>query len=391
MSANKAEHALAQAKTPRVTRIILKDFRSYTALDLSIDGDMIVFVGENGAGKTNLLEALSLFVAGRGLRRADLSEMARHDGDGGFAISLLVQDGEDLLRLGTGRDADTLSGSFVRHNRIDGITVSSAQAFSDHIRLVWLTPAFDGLFTGPAGDRRRFLDRLVLALDPTHATRVSALERSLRTRNKLLEDGSPDPLWLDAIEREVAETGVAVAAARQEAVGRLIGLIRLMRDDTSPFPWAEIALEGRIEEALLSRAAIDVEDDYRHMLRDNRMRDRAAGRTLIAPQTADLLVSHGPKAIRADKASTGEQKALLIGLVLAHARLVAETSGRAPIILLDEIAAHLDPKRRSALFNDLERLGSQVFMTGADAASFSLMPAKTKRYHVTQGHVIEET
>jgi len=391
VTAVKAGRALAQVRMPRVTRIILRDFRSYAALDLSIDGTMIVFVGENGAGKTNLLEALSLFVPGRGLRRTDLSDMARHEGEGGFAVSLLVQEGDDLLRLGTGWEADGSPGQFIRRNRIDGITVSSAQAFSDHIRLVWLTPAFDGLFTGPAGDRRRFLDRLVLALDPTHASRVSALERSLRTRNKLLEEFSPDPLWLDAIEREVAETGVAVAAARQEAVGRLIGLITSMRDETSPFPWAEMVLEGHIETALVSRAAIDVEDDYRRILRENRMRDRAAGRTLIGPQAADLLVSHGPKAIPADKASTGEQKALLIGLVLAHARLVAETSGRAPLILRDEIAAHLDPKRRSALFNDLDRLGSQVFMTGADAASFSLMPAKAKRYHVTHGRIIDET
>jgi DNA replication and repair protein RecF len=365
----------------------LQEFRSYPSLDLSIEGALIVFVGDNGAGKTNLLEALSLFTPGRGLRRADLEEMAREQGPGSFAVSLTLQDGEDLWRLGTGLEIQDDDNSSQRRYRINGASVSSAHHFTDHLRLVWLTPAFDGLFTGPAGDRRRFLDRLVLALDPAHASRVSGLERALRTRNKLLEELSPDPLWLDAIEREVAETGIAVAAARQEAIGRLSGLIHSMRDDTSPFPWADIRLEGWVEAALIDRAAVDVEDEFRALLKTQRPRDRAAGRALVGPQASDLIVIHGPKSVAAERASTGEQKALLIGLVLAHARLVADVSGIAPIILLDEIAAHLDPKRRTALFETLAQLGSQVFMTGADIASFSLMPEATQRYGVSQGQV----
>lgn len=382
-----SRRASSSYRTPRVTRLLLQEFRSYPALDLSLDGSLIVFVGDNGAGKTNLLEALSLFTPGRGLRRADLEEMAREQGPGSFAVSLTLQDDEDLWRLGTGLEIQDEDNSSQRRYRINGASVGSAHHFTDHLRLVWLTPAFDGLFTGPAGDRRRFLDRLVLALDPAHASRVSGLERALRTRNKLLEEPSPDPLWLDAIEREVAETGIAVAAARQEAIGRLSGLIHSMRDDTSPFPWADIRLEGWVETTLIDRAAVDVEDEFRALIKTQRPRDRAAGRALIGPQASDLIVIHGPKSVAAERASTGEQKALLIGLVLAHARLVADVSGIAPIILLDEIAAHLDPKRRTALFDTLAQLGSQVFMTGADMASFSLMPEATRRYAVSHGQV----
>ena len=374
-------------RTPRLTRIILQDFRSYSALDLAIDGALIVFVGDNGAGKTNLLEAVSLFTPGRGLRRADLEDMAREQGPGSFAISVTLADGDDHWRLGTGLEPQDDENPPQKRYRINGATVGSAHHFTDHLRLVWLTPAFDGLFTGPAGDRRRFLDRLVLALDPNHAGRVSGLERALRTRNKLLEEPAPDSLWLDAIEREVAETGIAVAAARQEVIGRLSGLIHSMRDDASPFPWADIRLEGWVESALVDRAAVDVEDEFRALLKAQRPRDRAAGRALIGPQTSDLSVIHGPKSVPADRASTGEQKALLIGLVLAHARLVADVSGIAPLILLDEIAAHLDPKRREALFETLAQLGSQVLMTGADIASFSLMPHGTQRYAVSHGQV----
>lgn len=374
-------------KTPRISRLILQDFRSYTALDLEIAGSMVAFIGENGAGKTNLLEALSLFAPGRGLRRADLNDMPREQGNGSFAISLMIDTHDDITRLGTGFDAHAPEGTPSRRYRINGTTTGSAQDFADYLRIVWLTPALDGLFSGPAGDRRRFIDRLVLALDPAHAGRVSALERALRARNKLLEDHASDPAWLDAIEREAAETAVAVGAARQETVGRLAGLILAARDDTSPFPWADIRLEGWIESALLTQPAIDVEDSYRNVLRENRGRDRAAGRALIGPQASDLIVLHGPKSVAADRASTGEQKALLIGLVLAHAKLVADMSGLAPLVLLDEVAAHLDPKRRTALFETLATLGSHVFMTGADAAAFTLLPKGAVQYTVATGQV----
>jgi len=348
---------------------------------------MVAFSGENGAGKTNLLEAISLFSPGRGLRRAELSDMARESGAGGFAVAAELSGPYDSVRLGTGLEPPGQDGYGPRKYRVDGEPASSATAFNDYLRMVWLTPASDGLFTGSAGDRRRFLDRLVLAIDPTHGTRVNALERALRSRNKILEDTHPDPSWLDAVEREAAETGVAVAAARRETVGQLSGLIAQERDEASAFPWADIRLEGPVEAELARHAAVDVEDIFRTMLRNNRPRDRAAGRATMGPQASDLLVRHGPKDIAADRASTGEQKALLIGIVLAHARLVAAMSGMAPIVLLDEVAAHLDPRRRAALFDHLEVLGAQVFMTGADGMLFVDLPADAERFHVTPGRI----
>ncbi len=369
---------------PAIERLILADFRSYAAVDLTVSGRIMALVGENGAGKTNVLEALSLFSPGRGLRRADLADMAKSGGSGVFSASIRLADGR---RLGTGTeraDGDAL----MRRCRMDGAAVGSPAAFGDVLRLVWLTPAADGLFVGPAGDRRRFLDRLVLAVDSAHGSRVSALERALRSRNRLLEDERADPAWLDAIEREVAETGVAVAAGRREAVERLAGIIAASRDEASPFPWAYVALAGPLDTELAAAPAVDVEDLYRGWLRAGRARDRAAGRTLVGPQASDLVVHHGPKGLPAGQASTGEQKALLIGLVLAHARLVAAMTGIAPLVLLDEVAAHLDPRRRSALFETLRDLGSQVWMTSADPAVFAGLPAGGETLEVTPGRIV---
>jgi DNA replication and repair protein RecF len=271
--------------------------------------------------------------------------------------------------------------------RIDGAGAPSPAAFAEYLRVVWLTPDLDALFRGPAGDRRRFLDRLVLAVDAEHGARVNALERALRSRNRVLEDDSTDVLWLDSIEREVAELGIAVTAARRETVERLRVLVDATRDDASPFPYARISLEGELDELVATLAAVDAEDRYRAMLRETRARDRAAGRTLIGPQASDLVVRHGPKDIPADTASTGEQKALLIGLVLAHASLVSAMTGLAPLVLLDEVAAHLDPRRRGALFETLGRLGGQVWMTGADPALFAELGGAADLFHVTPGAV----
>ncbi|MCU4181412.1 DNA replication/repair protein RecF [Bosea sp. BH3] len=368
-----------------VARLILQDFRSYEALDLPVEGQIVALIGENGAGKTNILEALSLFAPGRGLRRAELTAMARQGGDGSFAASVTLAD--DAGRLGIGLGAADAEGRHPRLARIDGAAVGSALAFSDYLRLVWLTPDLDGLFRGAAGDRRRFLDRLVLAIDPGHATRSNALERALRSRNRILEESPGQGQWLDAIEREVAELGVAVAAARAETVARLSAIIADTRDEASPFPYASIALSGEIDSLVASRPAVDAEDAYRDLLRQGRNRDRAAGRTLAGPQASDLEVRHGPKDIAAGQGSTGEQKALLIGLVLAHARLVAAMSGLPPLVLLDEVAAHLDPRRRAALYEGLTSLGCQVWMTGADSALFGDLPARALRLGVLPGRV----
>ncbi len=366
---------------PQVRRVILRDFRSYGALDIAFDGSVIVLCGENGAGKTNLIEALSLFAPGRGLRRAEMADCARIGGAGGFAISVMIEADGAERQLGFGLEAGA------RQYRIDRAPVASARAFAEHVRIIWLTPSMDGLFLGPAGDRRRFLDRLVLAIDPGHGARVAQLERALRGRNKLLEEGRRNAQWLEAIEREAAELGVAIAAARVECVGRLKAMIALERDDASPFPWADLTLEGEVENLVAEAPALAAEERYRALLREGRGRDAAAGRTLIGPHAADLVVRHGPKQALAAQASTGEQKALLVGLVLAHARLVAEMSGIAPWALFDEVAAHFDPRRRLAIFGALERIGGQVFLTGADPAAFADLRGRATMLEVTPGRV----
>jgi DNA replication and repair protein RecF len=370
----------------RIRRLTLTNFRSYRAASLSVEASPVVLIGPNGAGKTNLLEAISFLAPGRGLRRSTLEEVAFVEGDGSWAVAAEVEGALGLATLGTGIEAaPSEDAAPLRKCRIDREPVTSAASFADHLRLVWLTPAMDGLFAGPASERRRFLDRLVLAVDPQHLGRVSALERSLRSRNRLLEERRPDPHWLDAVEHETAEVAVAVAAMRAETVQRLQTALLAGNDPTSPFPAAEIALDGWMESLLPAHPAVEVEDRYRTVLRESRERDAAAGRTLDGPHRTDLRVIHGPKAIAAADASTGEQKALLIGLVLAHAGLVGAMTGFPPVLLLDEVAAHLDPLRRSALFEALERLGLQVWLTGADPKAFAGLKAGAEIVEVTPG------
>jgi DNA replication and repair protein RecF len=388
MSSESMTPAGADLPAPSVRRLILADFRSYRALDLALHAGMVVFCGENGAGKTNLLEALPLLSPGRGLRRAELADCARIGGSGAFSLSVELETSLGSVQLGTGTEPQ-FEGGFLRRYRLDREPIASIRAFADYVRVVWLTPGMDGLFVGAAGDRRRFLDRLVLAVDADHGTRVNALERALRNRNRLLEEGNGDRLWLDATEREVAELAVAVAAARHETVSRLAALISQEKEQPSPFPWVELTLKGDIESLVATRPALEAEDLYRRILRDNRSRDAAAGRTLIGPQAADLLVRHGPKNVEAARASTGEQKALLVGLVLAHARLVGDLSGIKPLILLDEIAAHFDALRRGALYDRLESLGAQVFMTGTDTDAFRSLEGRAQMLHVEAGAVRE--
>ena len=370
----------------RIDRLTLSNFRNYRSATVEAgDAAPIVLTGPNGAGKTNLIEAISFLMPGRGLRRATLEEVAFLEGDGSWAVAAEVDGALGLATLGTGIEHgfdDATSAQ--RKCRIDREPVGSAAAFADHLRVIWLTPSMDSLFVGAPSERRRFLDRLALAIDAEHGSRVNALERALRSRNRLLAE-RPDPHWLDAVEHETAELAVAVASLRVETVSRLQHVLDDRRD--SDFPPAELALEGWMERLLPTRPALDVEERYRAVLRENRGRDAAAGRTLDGPHVSDLAVFYVRKAMAASAASTGEQKALLIGLVLAHARLITEMTGATPVLLLDEIVAHLDPGRRSALHGELAALGAQAWMTGADPALFTEIADRATLLDVRAGRV----
>lgn len=365
-----------------IQRLKLTDFRNYTQAGLALDGRHVVLVGKNGAGKTNFMEAISLLSPGRGLRRAVLSDMPRIGAEASFTIFASIDGMNGEADIGTGTET-TEEDNLVRRLRINGSPAKSVDDLTDHLRILWLTPAMDGLFTGPSAERRRFLDRLVLSLDPAHGRRANDFERAMRSRNRLLSEGRFDPSWLSGIEQQMAALGVAMAAARREMLGLLAGLIEADRL-TSPFPSAELSLTGFLDE-LGDLPAFELEERYLEVLAQSRHRDAAAGRTLEGPHRADLTVRHIEKNMDAERCSTGEQKALLIGLVLAHARLVATMTGFAPILLLDEIAAHLDEGRRAALFDRIDALGGQAFMTGTDVAMFLALGERAQIVTVEDG------
>tara|TARA_R110000824_G_scaffold118960_14_gene272067 strand:+ start:184928 stop:186118 length:1191 start_codon:yes stop_codon:yes gene_type:complete len=365
-------------------RLVVTDFRSYERAELLLDGRPVVLVGDNGAGKTNLLEAISLLSPGRGMRGVPFAEIARDKGTGGWAVAATLENEYGATRIGTGLEAGDNSKARTRAVRIDGEQASSAGVLAQYARVVWLTPAMDRLFVEGASERRKFFDRLVMGFDPAHGTRVNAYERAMRERNRLLADENPDASWLDALEDQMAMHGVAVAAARNETLARMRGAIETESD--THFPRADIAIDGELEVALHQIAAVDVEEGFRKKLGNTRGRDAGAGRTLEGPHRIDLLVRHVSKDREARACSTGEQKALLIGLMLANARLLAG-AGRPPLLLLDEIAAHLDEERRHALFDEILGLRLQAFMTGTEPALFDGMGARAQTFHIAQGAV----
>jgi DNA replication and repair protein RecF len=366
-------------------RLKLTDFRNYAAVSLALDGRHVVLTGDNGAGKTNLMEAVSFLSPGRGLRRATYGDVTRVGADAGFSIFAELDGMEGEVEIGTG--VDTTDETTARKLRINGTTAKTTDELTDHLRVLWLTPAMDGLFTGGSSDRRRFLDRLVLSLDPSHGRRASDFERAMRSRNKLLDERRFDPSWLSGIEQQMASLGIAMALARQEMLGLLTRLIEETRE-TSPFPSAVLELSGFMD-GQFGRPAVDLEDDYAAMLAESRYRDAGAGRTLDGPHRADLIVRHRDKQMEAARCSTGEQKALLVGLILAHARLVANLTDHAPVLLLDEIAAHLDEGRRAALFDLVDALGGQAFMTGTDKGMFAALGERAQFLTVADGKVFE--
>jgi DNA replication and repair protein RecF len=377
----------------RLARLTLTNFRNYAACSFALDGPSVVLTGRNGAGKTNILEAISLLAPGRGLRGAPFGELPRLAGDGGWAVAARLMLDDDEIALGTGQQAAGAGNGNGRLVRIDGEQASGSGALGDYLQVLWLIPAMDGLFTGPASERRRFLDRLVSTFDGSHRTRLNHFERAMRQRNRLLETGERASRMFDAIECQMAETGTAIAAARIEAADRLTGAaITPRRDGAAAFPHAALALEGPLETALRVKPAVDVEDEYARELGRVRERDRAAGRTLAGPHRSDLLVRHGPKDMPAHLCSTGEQKALLIGLVLAHAKAVKDArGGLAPLLLLDEIAAHLDALRREALFEEIEALGAQAWLTGTDEGVFAPLKEKVQFFTISDGTVAAKT
>ncbi|MBC8036354.1 MAG: DNA replication/repair protein RecF [Rhizobiales bacterium] len=376
--------------TLRLTRLTLTDFRNYAGLRLDAGSSLAAFSGPNGAGKTNLLEAISLLAPGRGLRGATFEELPRRGGAGAWAIAAELAIPSGSVSLGTGWSGQGDSDGAGRLVVIDGHVQKSSGALGQYLRALWLTPAMDRLFAGPASDRRRFLDRLVTAFDPEHGARVVVFEKVMRERNLLLEDQRPDTAWLGSLEAHMAEAAVAIAAARLMAIEGLQHHINEARH-ASPFPWGEVTIEGEIEALLGTMPAVRAEDEYRTVLVDSRGADRAAGRTLRGPHRSDFAVTHGPRNMPAGQCSTGEQKALLIGLILAQARAVKGVSNMAPVLLLDEVAAHLDGERRRGLFVALGALGCQAWLTGTDAELFVGLGRDAAVFHVEDARISKVT
>jgi DNA replication and repair protein RecF len=350
-----------------LTRLSLTEFRNHAAASICPVTDFIVLHGANGAGKTNILEAVSLLVPGRGLRRAAMADMARKNGNGGFTVSASIGD----VTLGTGVEA---SAPERRKVRINGAS-TSINALAEWLAIIWLTPAMDRLFADSAGGRRRFLDRLVLAIDPAHARYSSRYEKAVQERNRLLQSGErPDPRWLDAVENAMAENAVMINASRNTILMQL-----QQRLATSP------AGVFAVPDLKLDKPASEDAEQLQDIWRTSRGRDAAAGRTLSGPHRADLIVHHTGSGQVAALCSTGEQKALLLSTILAHADLVTEMRGQPPIILLDEVAAHIDPARRAALFERLALTGSQVWMTGTEYSLFSGLEGKAHFIEINDG------
>ncbi len=379
----------------RLTRVGLRDFRNYAALDLRLDGRHVCLHGANGSGKTNLLEAVSMLSPGRGLRGAEFSDLVRQTPDGeatrGWAISTDVRDADVDRRISLALELDE-QGRSRRTARLDDVETAQ-QDLGELMRVIWLTPAMDRVFAGPAGDRRRFLDRQVLAHFPSHAAASAAYEKAMRQRNALLEQaqgrGGADPAWLDAIELGMASAGAAMAIHRIDAVKVMQEAI-LTRPEGA-FPKALIDLDGEFEMHAANGVALtDIEQEIVVQLRENRSRDRIAGRTTEGVHRTDLRVIHAAKGLAADQCSTGEQKALLIGLILANAQALFERDfAPSPLLLLDEAAAHLDSDRRAALYDELAALGGQSWLTGTDRSLFDAFGDRAQRFEVSDGAVRE--
>lgn len=366
-----------------ISRLRLTAFRNYTSAALDLDARHVVLTGPNGSGKTNLLEAVSVLSPGRGLRGASFETLQAQGSDVGWAVAATVETDDGPADIGTGALPD---GG--RRVRINGANARSVETMSDYLRVLWLTPAMDGLFSGPAGDRRRFLDRLVTTLIPAHSSAVADFDKAMRQRNRLLEEDG-DPRWLGAIEVQMAELGAAIHLNRTDSLTSLQALIAESLDDAS-FPAAHLALTPLFPDIVEPPTSAGLEALLIERWQGQRALDRAAGRTISGPHRVDLDVTYAQKGMPAALGSTGEQKALLIGLILAHARLVRLRTGITPFLLLDEIAAHLDPDRRRALFAALDGLETQCFLTGTDPVLFEALEGRAQRITVRDGRLARE-
>ena len=379
-----------------ISRLACSHFRSYAQIDVSLPEGPLAFVGSNGAGKTNLLEAISLFAPGRGLRGAPAAEVASRNAEGNllntrgtWAVSATVETPLGARQLGVGLDAPLGK----RVLRLDGKNKNGATAFAEILPILWLTPDDDALWRGPAQDRRRFLDQLVAAYDPTHVSNAQAYGQVMRQRLKILRDAvkrdaTPDASWLDSLEESMARHGVAMAAARR-------GLMRRLTDRVAggvgPFPGARLGFKAGLETALAEDSALDVEDQFRRKLAEVRQRDGIVGQSTVGPHRSDLEVHHGVHGREASQCSTGEQKALLLAVILGHAQLLTAARRLKPIMLLDEVAAHLDLPRRAALLEALIPLGGQIWMTGTESITFCEKSGEITVFSVHNGQVTQES
>lgn len=372
-----------------VSRLRLTNFRNYETATFEVEGASgapVVLTGPNGAGKTNVLEALSLFSPGRGMRSARLSEMQNRRSESAYpwSISAAVSTPCGAVKIGTGMDP----ASEKRIVRIDGETVRSQNAMTEYLSCVWLTPQMDRIFLDSSGARRRFLDRLVFTFDPGHSGRVTRYENALGQRSKLLREGVHDTRWLSALEAQIAETGVAVAAARADFIERLQkACVSVPADEKTCFPSAGLKVSGKIETELADTPALRVEERFRYELEKSRAADAVTGGASSGPHRSDFIVHHMDSGMHASQCSTGEQKALLTGIVLAHSRLIEAERGSPPLLLLDEVAAHLDEARRAALFGILLNMKCQAWLTGTDRALFSALEGRAGFFSIRNANV----
>jgi len=380
------------SRTLAVTRLDLTDFRNYAGLRLDAGAGPVVVTGANGAGKTNLLEALSFLAPGRGLRRASLAEVARAEPGQRtapgrpWAVAARLTVAGVQRAVGTGLEPAAPGQRARRTIRIDGEPAPSQAALAAIARVIWLTPEMDRLFQDGAPSRLRFLDRLVCGFDPGQAARASAYSQAIRERSRLLKRGLADDIWLGSVEQRLAEQGVAIAAARRDTVSRL----RAAGHIAPPFPAAGMALVGELEDWLDEAPALAVEDRLRTALAAARRRDSDYGGTAHGPHRSDLAVHHLDQDAAAARCSTGEQKAMLIAIILAYARLQAVASGTPPLLLLDEVAAHLDAARRAALFEHICTLGAQAWLTGTDADLFESLRGRARFLRVESAAIAPE-